>query len=837
MSTSSRIQTKAMLDSWRAFDTAIKLSTQALAANKVKKYKNLSQLVHENFFKYDKDYWNYKADTIEKSAKSEETFNGVSIDEQTGEEVPNYPYNDSWSDNQMTRYSDMMEKLEDAIEENQTNLDTIEQKPQENIDLLVSVAKSEFSAIETSVKKLDDEIKLLADSSITFVCKSVYDNKIELLTHRLTSGLLEKVNSVVNCDTEASKAEDSKVNFLTKFEVFVSTQQAVLESCSNLLISKVKKDDPVPIVSSSVEPKLRGPEFPREQVFLEKSKPPKFNGEDIDFPEFKRKWTAIVTKANLPVETELDKLRDNIPRDAKEQLYGVKSLDEAWKILSSRYGDPMLIGRKLKAQLKGVQPAGKNDPEKVISLKIKVRNIVTRLEALSMGEALKHDQEFLSAVYNALPDRHRKGWWDFPKPADTNLWDCMLLFLEKIYEQSNGELAMLPVFTKIDNAKPIKSAGLSAGQVGNSVNNDDAMLKAKEACGLCPVCSKNHTFKKRDGTLWPTDRLFKCSKFQDMNVQQRAAAVQKAGGCARCTSWKHQRKDCLMKANSCGENVSGSKCGGDHSKLIHGSGNVYCGVARSETLQISQSFSNDVQSSSDPFSIVDESEVAVYFLQDIPLKNSTTFARTLWDKGSNRVLVREQFAFENNLVSRDVTYRMEVVAGEEAQIVNSKLYLIELKDMYGNNHTIWGYGVPRIMLSDVPDLSGMRPYFPHIPAIAFQSLPTKEVDILIGLNMMELQPSGGLGVDRVGGMSALRSIFGSGWVLGGHHHSIQSNSCLSSAAVSLKVAKIQIRPEPSHTPEFWEAEGMGVLPPPRCDSCKSCMKSGLCSERHYEHGL
>ena len=58
-----------MLDSWRSFDTAIKLSTQALAANKVKKYKNLSQLVHENFFKYDKDYWNYKADTIEKSAK------------------------------------------------------------------------------------------------------------------------------------------------------------------------------------------------------------------------------------------------------------------------------------------------------------------------------------------------------------------------------------------------------------------------------------------------------------------------------------------------------------------------------------------------------------------------------------------------------------------------------------------------------------------------------------------------------------------------------------------------------------------------------------------------
>ena len=58
----------------------------------------------------------------------------------------------------------------------------------------------------------------------------------------------------------------------------------------------------------------------------------------------------------------MDKLRDNIPKDAKEQLFGVTSLEEAWTILTQRYGDPLLIGRKLKAQLKNVQPTGENDP-------------------------------------------------------------------------------------------------------------------------------------------------------------------------------------------------------------------------------------------------------------------------------------------------------------------------------------------------------------------------------------------------------------------------------------------------------------------------------------------
>ena len=78
----------------------------------------------------------------------------------------------------------------------------------------------------------------------------------------------------------------------------------------------------------------------------------------------------MVTKANLPEETELDKLRDNIPKEAKEQLFGVKSLSDAWKILSTRYGDSMIISRKLKLQLKNIETTGKNDPERVINLKV-----------------------------------------------------------------------------------------------------------------------------------------------------------------------------------------------------------------------------------------------------------------------------------------------------------------------------------------------------------------------------------------------------------------------------------------------------------------------------------
>ena len=64
-----------------------------------------------------------------------------------------------------------------------------------------------------------------------------------------------------------------------------------------------------------------------------------------------------------------------------------------------------------------------------------------------------------------------------------------------------------------------------------------------------------------------------------------------------------------------------------------------------------------------------ENEETVYFLQNIPIKGSSVHCRTLWDKGSNRVLIRDSFTLENNLVSKEVTYKMEVFGSNEVRVV------------------------------------------------------------------------------------------------------------------------------------------------------------------------
>ena len=116
--------------------------------------------------------------------------------------------------------------------------------------------------------------------------------------------------------------------------------------------------------------------------------PPQFKVEIVEFPEFRRKWLALVHPANLPEEAELDKLRDAIPKSAKDQLYGCKNMVEAWAILDKRYGNPELIAKKLKDQLKNISVEGSSDPEKVINLQVKVKTIVMQLTTLSMEQCL-----------------------------------------------------------------------------------------------------------------------------------------------------------------------------------------------------------------------------------------------------------------------------------------------------------------------------------------------------------------------------------------------------------------------------------------------------------------
>ena len=182
--------------------------------------------------------------------------------------------------------------------------------------------------------------------------------------------------------------------------------------------------------------------------------------------------------------------------------------------------------------------------------------------------------------------------------------------------------------------------------------------------------------------------------------------------------------------------------------------------------------------------------------------------------------------------------------------------------MFGVKHSVWSYGIDKIIDPDDPvDLQPVRSLFPHVPDQAFVPLPKKRIDILMGLNFNTLFPSGGTGVDTVGNLKALRSMFGTGWVLGGCHESLKPNPLkLTSHAATARVAKVSVVPDfhvvdmdyslnelapkfckfhvdPTFTSDFWESDCMGVLPPRKYPKCRQCALKGDCSEGHLLHTL
>ena len=147
--------------------------------------------------------------------------------------------------------------------------------------------------------------------------------------------------------------------------------------------------------------------------YLKKAEPPKWGGDPLDFADFKRKWTNQVSTANMPEETELDRLRENLPSQAAKALYGENVMANAWKILENLYGDKELIANKLKKQLKNIKSKGKTDHDIVIDLATDVKNLVLRLKAVDAENMLHVDSEFLSAVFKVLPHNAQVKWLDF----------------------------------------------------------------------------------------------------------------------------------------------------------------------------------------------------------------------------------------------------------------------------------------------------------------------------------------------------------------------------------------------------------------------------------------
>ena len=771
-----------------------------------------------------------------------------------------FPYNDKWMIRNKEEYCTLVDKSDDKLEllanKDDSELDS-ESKPDmvkevkaaEELKvkaLLQNQIKSEMKSISDSIAHTSTTVTGMESNSIGVAQGQALRGSLNDISNRIEIRLqkLSEQITILLDETEAEK-------FQTEQTDFISMQRARVDSIEMAIVLKTKE---APVSTSAGHSRQSG----SSHTYLKKQDPPRFSGDILEFPEFKRRWAAQVTIEKLEEETELDRLRDNIPDTAKKMLTGEKSLKKAWEILTQLFGNKTLLANKLKAKLKNLKCSGKEDHEVVINLAIEVKVIVKSLTELKMQDMLKYDDEYLSAIFRALPSQDKTKWLNFDMSKYTTEWEAMEAFLEEAHEKATKTKILLSSYAAIDAASDgircrrcqeighkkqdctktftVKVAAAKAKDSDESDSEDfiakkqqDRKKFLEDQFGKCPLCKKKHTFTRtHDGQIWPSDRFSVCESFRKLSEKARAEVLEKNKACARCTSWRHDKdsNDCKAPKKSCNcDKGGGNKCKGDHSRMVCGSGNVYCA-------SVQTSCKADAEDPNSP----NLAALTSMLIEDVKIKtgSKTTESRVMWDDGSNRVLINNQFAKDQDLRSQRVKYKLLVPGGKET-IEDGVVYELELVDNSGQTHKIWGFGIDTIIDPPDPiDLQPVRDLFPHIPQHVFEPLPQKRLDILIGLNFFSLHPDGGQGRNNVENLKALHSKFSKGWLIAGTHPLLKMPSprISTSALAMARICRVEIRPEvsfksplnfkPQYCADFWEAENLGVLPPKRCGRCMQC---------------
>ena len=767
---------------------------------------------------------------------SDEEFNKLDDDGN-----PEYQFNDDWMESIEEEYYGVIDKSDAILTSPATDLNFAENgsdKETKQSDLEAKQSVKLSSYLKKQVTLFSEGITSSIDNIANIINKmedgSENPSKVQMLRLDLQTidvKIDDKLNLLVLQYCETLSDGDAEGQETLRDE-FTKKEKKRLNDLLFLLANKVKDNSVTKGSISSPDASAK------KQLFLKKTDPPIWDGNVVNYSEFVRKWKAQVSSAGLTDEQELDRLRDCVPSQASKALFGEDKMVKAWKILDELYGDKDLVANILKNQLKNIKAKSKIPHDMVIEIVTEVKNVVLRFEALEMESMLRVDNEFLSAVYRALPSTCQTKWLEFDKGSYKSKWEAFMKFMDIIREQALQNKVLLSCYEQQPipaseickkcnaahgaNRKCLNVGAAAANAVNGKVENGNGDAdkkerekKAKDECGKCPLCKSFHTFNsKKEKMFWPSDRLFRCKDFKNMSSKDRGDTLEKYKACAICTSWNHQKIDCKVAAK-CTEVVNGKKCGGSHSSLVCGSGNAYCGSV-APTLISCNSSSSNCQGQPDLCA------EALLFFQEVPISGVGEPSLVCWDSGSTRALITHSFAKANNLRSEDVVFRLDVVS-QKGTPQQGCYYVFEVRKIDGSTREIWAFGVDSIMepIDDI-DLSSVKHLFPHVPDKAFISLTSKSPDILIGTNFLGLHPSGGEGRDVAGDLRACHSDFGCGWVIAGAHPDLKPFSPkFSSNAFNLaRINKCEV--VPGSLDKFWEGESLGVHPPKRCGKCLRC---------------
>ena len=291
---------------------------------------------------------------------------------------------------------------------------------------------------------------------------------------------------------------------------------------------------------------------------LTKRDPPHFNGAVLDFPLFKKNWSIEVTPSGLPELIELNLLKNSIPPSAKDRLYEIDTLKEAWSILQKIYGKNFDLRNRLKQEFLNIDISATSSPLIEIEIYEKVHKLASRIRAAKAQSLLNSDFEYISIVYKLLPEHQKEMWVSVASHEPT--WESFYSFLEGVYDRA---LLKKQINESCSQRTDYNEQGscIDCDINENSKDNCDQVkfcaTLVKQDC--CPICNNDlHTFEmpSMGGTKVITGRrLLNCDQFYYAGERQKQELFLKVKAqcknlCKYCTSWENSSSECKLREHA-----------------------------------------------------------------------------------------------------------------------------------------------------------------------------------------------------------------------------------------------------------------------------------------------
>ena len=635
----------------------------------------------------------------------------------------------------------------------------------------------------------------------------------------------------------------------------------------------------------------------RASLRVKKADPPKFDGKIPSFPRFKKDFNNLMQ--DYEDSSQVYYIRSCLPADDKNLIKTLDTMSEVWAALDKRYKHSEIGANSLLEMFGNYKSPPGSSHTQFTAIYLRYKELKDGLESLEEMQYLKFNPAFRKVLLGKLPTRMKEKFLEREArlkekesdPGNLDRFEVLDDYMEYQFKISMSVESVEKESTGIkakcfhcgsESHKKFDCPELKkTGKVGRSFN----AASTSQQVSACKCCGLNHV-NPHNGKQFT--RLSRCDKFRNMDIQNRVRELERLKGCALCldATGDHQRDKCpaRTKNNQPYQNCSmidsnGNKCNKKHNPWVHGSTSSYvnllvvqnasdiesddeslseyegteevssfvCSLAPNPTTEcgsVSIALSNDVDVDPDavdgpdgPAPVADDQVLLLMQLIPCRVGHMNMSSLVFWDHGSTMGMVTFKHAKALKLKGWEVSQWVQV-ASKPWELWKTRIYLVPLVDRTGVIHRVKCFGVETITSKlEKVSIDGVVYTFPTLSAEQL-ARPYGTVEILLGLNQLDIMPSGP--VLREDGLGVFESIFGTGYILGGTHPSLkQAKVKYSNVAFSMRTAMLGlgqrfnlIQAQRDMGQFFPFMDEIGLEPPARCGGCMRCHECIVRAQRY-----